>query len=322
MEKQKNVFFSIVSPIYRGENTVKELVRRIKESVSPITQSFEIILVEDHSPDRSWEAIEQCCKEDNRVKGIKLSRNFGQHKAITAGLDQTNGEWIVVMDCDLQDVPEEIPNLYKKTIDSQCDVVFARRVKRSDDFFKRLSSKMFYFLFNYLTDIPNNSEIANFGVFNKKVINVLKFKMRENIRLFPMMIRWAGFKITDMEVKHNESMRGSSSYTFSKLLDLAINTILTFSDKPLRLTIKLGVWIVLLSFLFGLYVIIRHYQGEISTTGWASLIVSIWFLGGVIISILGMIGIYLGKTFEETKQRPIYIIEKTHNIENEADTIQ
>lgn len=179
---QETPLISIVSPVYKAEKIVDILVKRIKEEVSKITENYEIILVEDGSPDRSWEAIERNCMEDKRVKGIKLSRNFGQHYAITAGLDHAKGEWTVVMDCDLQDRPEEIINLYQKALEGY-DIVLARRHKRQDSFLKRTFSWLFYKILSYLTGTKHDPAVANFGIYHKKVIQAVS-QMRESIRYF------------------------------------------------------------------------------------------------------------------------------------------
>lgn len=161
---------SIISPIYKGEKMLDELVSRIMATVCTITEDYEIILVNDQSPDGSWPVIERICKTNNRVKGINLSRNFGQHYAITAGLSQAKGEWVVVMDCDLQDTPEEIKNLYTKAQEGY-DSVFAQRVERKDKFLKRLSSIVFYKVFSFLTDSKQDETVANFGIYHRKVVN-------------------------------------------------------------------------------------------------------------------------------------------------------
>lgn len=313
MQDTDRILISVVSPVYMAEATVFPLVSGIIEQVSSITDKFEIILVEDGSPDNSWEKIVQCCEKDSRVKGVKLSRNFGQHNAITAGLDISQGEWVVVMDCDLQDNPEEITNLYHKALDGY-EIVLAKRKKRKDNFLKKAGSWLFYKILSYLTGIKQDSLIANFGIYHRKVIDVLINEMRENIRYFPMMIRWMGFRFTAIDVEHGDSGRKKSSYTLRKLLDLAFNVMLTFSDKPLRLTIQFGLILTLLALIYGIYTIYRMFTGEIEVEGWTSIIVSIWFIGGVIIFILGVIGLYLGKTFEEVKKRPIYIVQIKHNV--------
>jgi len=297
---------SVVSPVYMGESMVHELVERLSRTLSAVFEEYEIILVEDGSPDGSWEKIKTSCKNNNRVRGIKLSRNFGQHYAISAGLNEASGDWIVVMDCDLQDRPEEIIKLYKKAIEGY-DIVYAQRKLRQDDLLKRLSSKLFYSIFGYLTETKQDSSIANFGIYHKKVIEAT-LSMKDCIRYFPTMIRWVGFDSTNVEVQHDRRKEGNSSYSWNKLLKLAINNIIAFSDKPLRILVKIGFLLSATSFFLGLFYIYQFFSGRILIMGFTSVILTITFLSGLIIIILGFIGIYLGKTFEQTKQRPTYII--------------
>lgn len=302
---------SIVSPVYKGEHLVDELVNRVLKAVSTITSDFEIVLVDDGSPDNSWEQIELICKNIPQVKGIKLSRNFGQHYAITAGINICKGERVVIMDCDLQDRPEDIPNLFNKALEG-FDIVYASRKNRSDNFFRRSISKLFYFILSYLTGVKYDESIANFGIYNRKVISAIN-TMKESIRVFPIMVKWSGFKSTKIEVEHPERLNGKSSYNFKRLLNLGIDIILSYSDKPIIILIKTGVLISILSFLVSIYYVYKWYVGEIKLLGWTSLIVSIWFLSGIIISTLGIIGLYIGKTFNEVKKRPLYLIDEKIN---------
>jgi glycosyltransferase involved in cell wall biosynthesis len=276
--------------------------------VGSITLDFEIILVEDASPDQSWSVIERIAAHNPRIRGIKLSRNFGQHYAITAGLDAAKGDWVVVMDCDLQDRPEEIPALWTKAQEG-FDVVLARRAFRQDGFFKRFSSKLFYRTLAWLTGSHQDETIANFGIYSRKVVREI-VGMRESIRYFPTMVRWVGFRQTTLDVLHAANRERVSSYSFNKLFNLGLDIMLAFSDKPIRLTVKLGLLIALTGFLFAVYTLIRYLQGEIIVAGYASLIISLWVLSGFILITLGMVGLYVGKTFEGVKNRPIYIIEK------------
>ena len=310
-ENKPEILISVVSPVYRGEVLVSKLVEQIINSVSLITDNFEIILVEDGSPDKSWAAIEDECKLNTKVKGIKLSRNFGQHYAITSGLRKAKGDWIVVMDCDLQDKPSEIPNLFEKTKEGY-EIVLAQRIDRSDTFLKRLSSKLFYKLFSYLTDTKQDDSVANFGVYSRNVVNSI-LDMGDYYRYFPTMVQWVGYSKSYVPVHHQERDSGGSSYSFRKLLTLAFDNIIAFSDKPLRLTIRIGVIVLLTALVFGMYNIYKFFTGEITELGYASIILSIWFLAGVIILLLGIIGVYLGKTFETLKQRPTFITEKELN---------
>lgn len=306
-----STLISVVSPVYKAELIVDELVRRIKASLSEITEEYEIILVDDCGPDNSWAKIHENAQKDNRVVGIKLSRNFGQHHAITAGIDCAKGKWVVVMDCDLQDRPEEIIKLYQKANEG-FDIVFARRVIRKDTFFKRLSSKIFYNVFSYLSNVKQDNTIANFGMYSNKVIHTMR-RLREPMRAFSPMVNWVGFKKTSIDVEHSDRFEGKTSYSFGKLINLALDIAVSYSDKPLKLTIKLGLIISMLSVVFTMYTLVMYKLGYIKISGYTSIIISIWFLSGLIIFTLGILGLYLSKIFEGVKNRPIYIIDEQIN---------
>ncbi len=308
----QNPHISVVSPVYKAENIVAELVKQVREAVSSITKDFEIILVNDASPDNSWDKIVAECAIDSRVKGINLSRNFGQHYAITAGLHYAKGDWVVVMDCDLQDRPDEIPNLYRKAQEGY-DSVFAQRKDRSDGVVKKTFSKVFYRIFSYLTETRQDSSVANFGIYHRKVINAI-LEMHDQIRFFPAMVQWVGFKKYYLPVQHSERYEGKSSYNFKGLFRLALNTIIAFSDKPMRLTVKLGFFITFISFVVMLVYLVMYFTGHIKVLGFTSLMISFWLLSGIIIFILGFVGLYIGKMFEKVKARPVYIVKDDINL--------
>ena len=297
---------SVVIPVYRAEACLDELYRRLKAALEPISQDFEIILIEDCGGDRSWQLIMELARRDHRVKGIQFSRNFGQHYGITAGLDHCDGDWVVVMDCDLQDRPEEIPRLYAKAREGY-EIVVARRGKRSDPPLKRFASRLFYRLFSYLADIDYDGQSGNFRIVSRKVITNFR-AMRERLRFFGALVNWMGFPTATIDVQHAGSFAGQSTYTPAKSWKLAAETIVAYSDKPLRLSIRFGFILAFCSFLYGVYILLRALIYGSPVEGWASLIVSIYFIGGIIIAILGIIGIYLGKAYDETKKRPLYII--------------
>ncbi len=311
VEKCNNMELSIVSPIYRGEKMLDELVRRIIDSVKDITDDYEIVLVNDCSPDNSWEKIVQLCNENKKVKGVNLSRNFGQHYAITAGLSKTSGNWVVVMDCDLQDRPEEIPNLYAKTKEG-FDSVFAQRVERQDTFMKRLSSAAFYFVFSFLTDSKQDKSVANFGIYNRKVVNAI-LSMGDSIRYFPIMAQWVGFRKGYLPVQHAERQVGSSSYSFFKLMRLASDNMIGFSDKPLRLMLTFGFYVVIGSLLVALYYFVKWCLGLIVVDGFTTMVISLWLIAGILTMMLGITGLYIGKIFDRVKGRPVFIIGETVN---------
>lgn len=299
---------SIVSPVYRAERIVEKLVTEIQLSMKQINLPYEIILVDDRSPDNSWEKMKSLSIKYDNVISIRLSKNFGQHPAIMAGLNQANGEWIVVMDCDLQDQPSEIEKLYKKALEG-FDIVLARRVQRKDSYLKKLSSKVFSKVYGYFTDTKYDNEIGNFGIYNMKTITSI-LAVSDYIKFFPLFVNFVGFKATSIKVEHASRESGSTSYSFSKLIRLAFNSIISFSNKPLKIFVKFGIIISLLSFLVGTYYLYEAFTNRIEVLGYTSIIVSIWFLSGVIITTIGITGIYVGKIFDQTKNRPIYIIDE------------
>lgn len=309
--KNSQMKLSVVSPVYRAENDLDELVRRIKLAVPADFSTVEIILVDDYSPDNSWDKIVELAQDHSEIMGIKLSRNFGQHYAITAGLDHADGDFIIVMDCDLQDQPEEFSKLYSKAKEGY-DIVLARRHNRQDSFLKKLFSKFFYRTLAYLTGSKQDEAIANFGIYSKAVIDEVS-NLRESIRYFPTMIRWVGFRSAFVDVHHASRQDGKSNYNFRKMMNLALDIILAYSDKPLRLIIKLGAFVAFVSFLMVIYTFARWIDGDVLVAGYASLIISIWFLSGCLLTTLGVIGLYIGKTFEGVKNRPLYIIEAKIN---------
>jgi glycosyltransferase involved in cell wall biosynthesis len=297
---------SVVIPVYRAEDCLEELYRRLKAALESVSESFEIVLVEDRGGDRSWEIIQALSQRDPRVKGLQFSRNFGQHYAITAGMDHCDGDWVVVMDCDLQDRPEEIPRLYAKAQEG-FDVVLARRGRRKDAATKLVASALFYRLFSYLSEIEYDGQVGNFRIMSRRVVEQYR-AMRERLRFFGALVHQLGFPTSSIEVQHDPRFAGETTYNFRKLMKLASEAVIAYSDKPLRLAVKLGFAVSFFAFVAGIVVGVRAlFYGSI-ISGWASLIISIYFMGGIITALLGVIGIYLGKTFDETKKRPLYIV--------------
>lgn len=304
---------SIVSPVYRGEKMVHELVSRIIGNVSSITDNFDIILVNDASPDNSWQEIVLECSNDKRVKGINLSRNFGQHKAILAGLNYAKGEWVIVMDCDLQDRPEEIPSFYKEALKGYY-IVQGEREERKDGYLKKLSSTLFNKVFRTLSGIKANKKIANFGIYHQKVISAV-CSMPERDRAFFIQVGYVGYKSTTISIEHGNRYEGTSSYNLSKLLKLAFGTIISNTNKPLRMMVGLGFILSLLSMLMAAYNVIAYFFGLIIVPGFTTTIFSIWFVGGMLMMQMGVVGIYIGKVFDQVKGRPLYLVMNEVNIE-------
>ena len=301
-------YLSIVSPVYNTGSILPALVGHIHEAMKAVTDDYEVILVDDGSPDNAWESITKLCAIDRHMRGIRLSRNFGQHAALSAGLAHTGGDWVVVMDSDLQDLPGEIVRLHKRAL-TGFEIVMARRADRKDNFFRRAISRLFYLVLTKWSGLKIDYLASNFGIYSRRVIREV-LRMQESIQFFPMMVSWTGFARTSIDVRHGERAEGRSGYNFRKLYRLALNATLAYSDKPLRYVVKAGLTLSLLSFLFGLVTLIRYLHGDILVSGYTSLIISIWFLGGLLMFTLGVVGLYVGKTFEEVKKRPRYIIEQ------------
>jgi len=309
-----DIHISVVSPVYRGEKMLSQLVDRITRAVATITGSYEIILVNDASPDASWDAIVRACASDSHVKGINLSRNFGQHYAITAGLRYAKGDWVVVMDCDLQDRPEEIPRLYAKAQEGW-DVVKARRINKQFGFFKKQSSLLYHKIFDWLSGQRTDPAIGNFGIYSHSVIAEVN-KMTEVARSFPTLLNFVGFSSTTLDVQHAVRAEGNSSYSFRKLLKLGFDTAISNTNKPLKLSVALGLIMSAVSLLLAFYNVIAKFVGIIRLAGYTSTLFSIWFVGGLVLFILGTVGLYVGKIYEQTKGRPLFVIKETLNIDN------
>lgn len=305
----KRPHISVVTPVYGCAKALPELYERLVKTLTPITENFDIIMVNDQSPDKAWDVIQQLAAKDQRVKGINLSRNFGQHRAITAGLDYADGEWVVVMDCDLQDQPEEIVKLYNKAQEGY-DAVFGRRAQRKDTFFKKFTSKIYNKVFTFISGMETDPATANFSIISHNVVKYYR-KMREQNRAYPPFVNWLGFKRADIDIEHAPRAHGESSYSFRKLMALAINSIVAHSNKPLRLSIEFGFLMTFFSLLYALWLVIRYFIYGVPVAGWTSVMVSIYLIGGLLFANMGILGLYIGKIFNETKQRPIYVVSDT-----------
>ena len=303
---------SIVSPVYRGEKMLNELVSRIKAAVVTFTGEYEIILVNDCSPDNSWNEIKRICSNDKKIKALNLSRNYGQERAIKAGLSVTSGNWVVVMDCDLQDRPEEIPNLYNKAKEGY-DVVHAQRINRQDGYWKKMSSTLFHLVFNWLSGTQTDKTVSNFGIYSANIIKEYN-KFNEQCPDFLTSLSILGFRTTKIPVSHAKRAEGESSYDLHKLLKYAIDCILCNTNKPLRLSAYFGCLMSFLSMLLALYNVVAKLLGIIELEGFTTTIFSIWFVGGLILAQLGIIGRYLSKVFDQVKNRPVFTIQDYINI--------
>lgn len=305
----KNPLLSVVIPVFGCCESLSELCRRIDNALTTLSNDYEIILVNDASPDGSWELIKQLAAEDERVKGINFSRNFGQHYAITAGLDHARGDWVVVMDCDLQDSPEEILALYNKAQEGY-DLVVGLRSRRHEGLLKKATSKLFYLVFNYLAGARVDNRLRNFGIYARKVVRSIS-RYREQSRSFGLFALAVGFRRAEIDIDHSRRASGESSYSFRRRLRLAFDSIVSHSNRLLWIFVKLGLLISLFSMGYACYLVVGHFVSGNTIAGWTSVMVSIYFTAGLIIGTVGIVGLYVGKVFDEVKGRPLYIIEST-----------
>lgn len=299
---------SVVVPVYGCEKVLFALQERLREVMLSLQVSFETIYVHDGASERSWEIIEELVKTTPSVVGVRLSRNYGQHYAITAGIDCCKGNWLIVMDCDLQDRPEEITKFWVLA-NKGFDIVVGRRRIRQDSYLKRLSSRLFHKMFRYMTEQESDAAQANFGIYSRKVIEHLK-SLPEYSRCFPLLVRWLGFTSTTIDVEHDARLEGKTTYNLGRLMTLAIDAIVSYSNKPLKLFINIGFTISFVSTCFATALFFRYFMYDQPVQGWTSVMVSLFFLSGVNLLGLGTLGLYIGRIFNQVKGRPLYVIDE------------
>ena len=297
---------SIVSPVYQAAPILSELVKRIAMVCRAQQYDFEIVLVEDHGRDDSWEKIAMLSAEYPELRGFRLSRNFGQHYAITAGIAQAKGDTIVVMDCDLQDDPAYIPQLIAKQAEGYNVVCTIKKQKRYS-LYRRFASDLFFKIINNLSDIRLENGLGTMTLIDRKVADEY-LKIKDYHRHSSMIFSWLGFKRGFIDIEHQPRFEGKSSYNLRKLIHHAINGVISQSDKLLRWSITAGFIMFCASLLGVLYIVIKSFYHQFEV-GWPSLVVLILFTTGIILFMLGITGIYIGKIFEQVKDRPLYIIE-------------
>jgi glycosyltransferase involved in cell wall biosynthesis len=307
--------FSVVIPICNEEENIQELslrltavMERLCAEAEKAGDGYEIIMVDDGSRDRSWELIRGLHAKDPRIRGISFSRNFGHHVAVTAGLDIAEGDAVVLMDGDLQDPPEEIPKLYSKYREG-FDLVYGIRRERRDPLAKRVTSSLFWWILRRFTGVEMPAGQTMLRILSRKVVDALG-SMREFARFVHGMMAWTGFRTTTVEIEHSARKKGTSKYNIPRLFKLAFHAITSFSTVPLRLAIYLGLVSSLFSLVTGGYFLYKRLFYNIPVLGYASIIVSIFFVGGIQLLMLGILGEYLGRTYQEVQRRPLYIVRE------------
>ena len=302
---------SVVAPVYNQRaETLIELVRRLSASISTITDDFEIILVDDGSVNEAWPTIGKLALGDPKVRGFRFARNFGQHVAITAGLDCAEGNWVVVMDADLQDRPEVIPELYAKAQQGY-DVVFVNRAQRPESFIYRMTAACFYFVLNALSGQDYNRLQGNFSIVSADAVRSFRL-LRETPRFYGGILRWVGFRHGSIAAAHAAPDAGQTSYSFLKRVRFAFNVILGFSTRLLYISVAIGMLMAAASFVMaGVIVAEKLFYPEYPVLGWPSVMTAIFFTAGVTNVAIGLTGIYIGQILQQTKGRPLYIVAAT-----------
>lgn len=306
-------FVSIIIPVYNEEGNLSVLYQRLKNVLGPLTiEDYEIILIDDGSSDRTWSTIQSLSEKDMKIKGIKLSRNFGHQNALIAGLDFARGDALISMDGDLQHPPELIPQFIAKWQEG-FDIVCAQRERTEKiSWIKNLFSKFFLFVFNKISLVQLKEGVADFRLISREVAEVLK-TMKERCRFLRGLVSWVGFRSAYIVYTAPKRFSGEAKYSMRKSLLLALTGVLSFSPKPLYWAGFLGLVITFLSFIYIFYAIYLKFFTHFSLSGWASILISVLFLGGVQLITIGILGSYLAMVFEEVKGRPLYVVQKMTN---------
>ncbi len=301
---------SVISPVYKAERILPALCERLTAVLSAMTEDYELILVCDGSPDHSWDVMQRLVRDYPKLIVVNLSRNFGQHYATTAGMDLARGEWTVVMDCDLQDPPEEIPRLLAKAREG-FDIVVARRMNRQHAWWKRQASRVFYRVFSALSGFQLDSSVGSFRIMSRSVVDGF-CSMRESYRMFAGLIEWLGFRTAAVDVQHAARYEGQTSYNLSRLMKMALDGMISFSNRPLYISIGAGLVLSAVSAGYGGLLIARYLfdPAAYSVPGWLSSVTATTFLGGLILLNQGVLGIYLGRLYNQAKGRPLYVVDK------------
>jgi dolichol-phosphate mannosyltransferase len=317
--KTRNVELSVVVPVYRCESCLRRLHERLTRSLSEITSDYELVFVDDRSPDEGWATLRELAALDSHVKAIRLSRNFGQHPAITAGLAESQGRWVVVMDCDLQDPPEQIRRLYTAAQQGY-DIVFARRKSRRHALFRRASARFYAKLMNTFLGTSIEGDYGAFSMISRKVVHEF-LELGDRDRHYLLILSWLGFSHTSVDVEHGERYAGRSAYSLSALMRHAIDGIFFQTTTLLRWIVYVGLLSALLGFAFALELVIAYLVGADPPSGYTSLAVLILLSTGFILTSLGITGLYVGKIFEQVKQRPLYVVdERTEGLDHAGAT--
>ncbi|MFH0802244.1 MAG: glycosyltransferase family 2 protein [bacterium] len=312
----ESVRYSVVVPVFNEEESIETTYSRLKGVMDSLGESYEILFVNDGSRDRSAGILRDFCRRDRRVKLLDFSRNFGHQIAISAGMDSASGEAVVVIDADLQDPPEVIPLMVEKWKEGY-EVVYGRRARRKgESLFKRWTASLFYRLLRAITSIEIPVDVGDFRLIDRKVCEALK-SIREKNRFVRGLVSWVGFRQTSVEFVREKRLAGTTKYPLGKMIKFAVDGITSFSTKPLKIATYLGFIISGASFIYFVAILYQKLFTNTTVPGWASLMALNLFFNGVILIILGILGEYIGRIYDETKNRPLYVVREKVGFENE-----
>ena len=306
----QNPYLSLIVPCYNEESVLVETYQRLIKLLNPLAFSFEIIFVNDGSTDQTPFILDDFAHKNQRVIVLHFSRNFGHQQALSAGLHECRGQYAVIIDADLQDPPEIIPEMLNLAIRESANIVFGQRVTRKKEgWFKKISASIYYRLLNFLSDVELPLDSGDFRLLDRQVIDTFK-DLKEKNKYIRGLMGWVGYKQLPFLYEREARFAGKTHYSFTKMLQLAIKGLLYFSKKPLMIAMNLGFISVLIGLLLAIYVLVSKFVYHEAVTGWSSILISVIFFGGIQLLSIGILGQYLGSIFEEVKNRPEYLISR------------
>lgn len=312
------VRYSIIVPVYNEEEVIMETYRRLTKVMDSTGEPYEILFVNDGSRDQTFQLAEEICKGDPRIRVINFSRNFGHQIAVTAGMEYSKGQAVVIIDADLQDPPEVIPLMIEKW-KAGYDVVYGKRLKRKGEtFFKKATAKLFYRFLNHMTNVDIPVDTGDFRLIDRKVCDTMN-SLTEKNRYVRGLVSWVGYRQTGVEYVREERFAGETKYPLKKMLKLAGDAMLSFSYKPLKIAGLVGGLLSAASFIYLIIIIYQRLFTDTTITGWASTLVVMLFFNGVTLVMHSITGEYIGRIYEETKNRPLFIVRDTIGFEDKQD---
>ncbi|MCD9025987.1 glycosyltransferase family 2 protein [Cohnella silvisoli] len=316
---QKQCFLSVVVPMYNEEEVIEVTYRRLKTVLDTIGETYEIVFVNDGSRDKTSNIVRGMCAADHNVKLVEFSRNFGHQIAVTAGMDHSSGRTVVLIDADLQDPPELIVDMVARWREGY-DVVYGKRIERKgESWFKKMTAAMFYRLLRSMTSVNIPVDTGDFRLMDRKVCDALT-SMRERSRFIRGMVSWAGFKQTSVDYVRDERFAGETKYPLRKMIKLSLDAMTSFSTKPLKIASVLGFVLSAIGFIYLFIVLYQRFFTDTTTQGWTSLIAISLLFHGITLSLLGVLGEYIGRTYEESKRRPLYLLSDAINFAGENES--